>query len=85
MQWWSDTGLAMHWIKSNLPSDKGCLFEDYKKNSPAIRVLTLKDLSGAFAVLLMGCALSLLVFLIEKIHFYRIIVCRSVVPINSDM
>ncbi len=78
MQWWADTGLAMHWIKRNLPSDKGCLFEDYKKNSPAVRVLTLKDLSGAFVILLMGCALSLFVFLIEKIRFYRKMLRHSV-------
>ena len=71
MQWWSDTGLAMHWINSYLPSSKQCLFEDYKKNSPAIRVFTLKDLSGAFVVLLLGCALSLLVVIVEKINFYR--------------
>ena len=69
MQWWTDTGLVRHWIKSYQPSPKGCLLEDYKKNVPAIRVLTLKDLSSAFVVLLMGCALSLLVFLIEKIRY----------------
>lgn len=71
MQWWTDTGLVKHWIKSYQPSAKGCLFDDYKKNAPAIRVLTLKDLSGAFVVLLMGCGLSFFVFLIEKIHYYR--------------
>jgi len=78
MQWWSDTGLAKHWVKSYQPSAKGCLFQDYKKNSPAIRILTLKDLSGAFVVLLMGCALSLFVFLIEKIKYYRMMLRRSV-------
>ena len=69
MQWWADTGLAMHWVKRYQPSAKGCLLQDYKKNVPAIRVLTLKDLSSAFVLLLFGCSLSLLVFLIEKIRF----------------
>ena len=86
MQWWVDNGLALHWIKSYLPSAKGCLFEDYKKNAPAIRVLTLKDLSGAFVILLLGCSLSLFVFLIEKIHFYRMMRRRSaVLPIDADI
>lgn len=71
MQWWSDTGLALHWIKSYQPPTKGCLLQDYKKNVPSIRVLTLKDLSSAFVVLLMGCALSFLVFLVEKIRIIR--------------
>ena len=71
MQRWADSGLALHWVKSYQPSAKGCLFDDYKKNAPAIRVLTLEDLSGEFVVLLMGCALSLFAFLIEKIHHYR--------------
>ena len=69
MQWWSDTGLAMHWVKKYDPPSKACLLQDYKKNVPRIRVLTLKDLSSAFVVLLLGCGVSLLVFLIEKIHF----------------
>jgi len=64
----------MQWeVKSYQPSAKGCLFDDYKKNAPAIRVLTLEDLSGEFVVLLMGCALSLFAFLIEKIHYYRMV------------
>jgi len=69
MQWWTDTGLSHHWVKSYQPSPKGCLLEDYKKNVPAIRVLTLRDLSSAFVLLLLGCAVSLLVFLIEKIRY----------------
>ena len=73
MQRWTDSGLALHWVKSYQPSAKGCLFDDYKKNAPAIRVLTLEDLSGGFVVLLMGCALSLFAFLIEKIHYYRMV------------
>jgi len=75
MQWWRDTGLALHWIKSYQPSAKGCLLQDYKKNAPRIRVLTLNDLSSAFVLLLLGCAVSLLVFLIEKIR-YKISIIR---------
>ena len=75
MQWWRDTGLALHWIKSYQPSAKGCLLQDYKKNAPAIRVLTLRDLSSAFVLLLLGLSLSLLVFLAEKI-FYKISTIR---------
>jgi len=71
MQWWSDTGLALHWIKSYQPPTKGCLLQDYKKNVPSIRVLTLKDLSGPFLLLLLGCSLSFLVFLVEKIRIIR--------------
>ena len=81
MQRWTDTGIAKHWIQSYQPSAKGCIFEDYKKNAPSIRVFTLKDLSSAFVVLLIGCTVSLLVFLIEKIHCYRTINRRSVVLI----
>ena len=69
MQWWTDTGLAVHWIKSYQPSPKGCVLQDYKKTAPRIRVLTLKDLSSAFVVLVMGSGVSLLVFLIEKIRY----------------
>ncbi len=69
MQWWSDTGLAKYWLKNYQPSPKGCLLQDYKENVPSIRVLTLKDLSSAFVLLLLGLSLSLLVFLIEKIRF----------------
>jgi len=69
MQWWTDTGLSHHWVKSYQPPAKGCLLEDYKKNVPAIRVLTLRDLSSAFVLLLLGCAVSLLVFLIEIIRY----------------
>ena len=69
MQWWSDTGLAGRWLKNYQPSPKGCLIQDYKKNVPAIRVLTLRDLSSAFVLLLLGLSLSLFVFLIEKIRF----------------
>lgn len=71
MQWWADTGLALHWVKSYQPSAKGCILQDYKNNVPRIRVLNLKDLSSAFVILLLGCALSLLLFLIEKILFHR--------------
>ena len=77
MQRWTDSGLALHWIKNYQPSAKGCLFDDYKKNAPAVRVLTLKDLSGAFVVLLMGCALSLFAFLIEKINHSRMIMLSA--------
>ena len=69
MQWWRDTGLTQHWIKSYQPHAKGCLLQDYKNDVPNIRVLTLRDLSSAFAILIMGCAISFLVFLIEKISF----------------
>ena len=69
MQWWTDTGLAKYWLQNYQPSPKGCLLQDYKKNVPAIRILTLKDLSSAFVFLLLGCAISLLAFLIEKIRF----------------
>lgn len=65
MQWWTDSGLAIHWIKSYQPRDKGCLLEDYKKNAAKQRVLTLVDLSSAFVVLALGCGVSLLVFLLE--------------------
>ena len=75
MQWWTDTSLAKYWLKNYQPSPKGCLLQDYKKNVPAIRVLTLKDLSSAFVLLLLGFALSLLVFLIEKIR-YKISISR---------
>jgi len=85
MQWLVDAGLSKHWIKKYQPSAKGCLFDDYKKNAPAIRVLTLKDLSGPFVVLLMGCAISFLVFLIEKIYYYRMMNRGPVVSINSDV
>ena len=71
MQWWRDTGLALHWVKSYMPRDKGCLLEDYKKNVPEKRVLNLIDLSSAFVILLFGLSVSLLVFLGEKIY-YRI-------------
>ena len=69
MQWWTDTGLAVHWVKSYQPSAKGCVLEDYKKNAPRIRVLTLEDLSSAFMVLVIGSGVSILVFLIEKIRY----------------
>ena len=85
IQWWADTGLAIHWIKSYQPSAKGCLFQDYKKNAPALRVFTLKDLSGAFAVLSIGCALSFIVFLVEKIHYYGMMLRRSVLLMNSGI
>ncbi len=35
-------------------------------------VIMLKDLSGVFVVLLLGCGLSLFVFLIEQIHFHGV-------------
>ncbi len=74
MQWWTDSGLAIHWIKSHQPREKGCLLEDYKKNAAKQRVLTLVDLSSAFVVLALGYGVSLLVFLLEivtaKISFY---------------
>jgi len=75
MQWWRDTGLALRWIESYQPSAKDCLLQDYKKKAPSIRVLTLNDLSSAFVLFLLGCALSLLVFLIEKIC-YKISIIR---------
>ena len=65
MQRWTDSGLAMHWIKSYQPRGKGCLLDDYKKNAPKQRVLSLIDLSSAFALLALGYGLSLLVFLLE--------------------
>ncbi len=74
MQWWTDFGLVIRWLESYQPSTKGCLLKDYKQNAPAIRVLTLKDLSSAFVVLLLGCAISFLAFLIEKIRYYHLIV-----------
>ena len=69
MQWWRDTGLALHWVKSHMPREKGCLLEDYKKNVPGKRVLNLIDLSSAFVILLFGLSVSVLVFLVEKMYF----------------
>ncbi len=76
MQGLSDFGLVFHWLKSYQPSTKGCLLKDYKKNAPAIRVLNLKDLSSAFLILLLGCSISFLAFLIEKIRYYKLAVKR---------
>ena len=70
MQRWTDSGLAIFWIKKQQPPDQGCVLAgDYDKNVDAgYKALTLIDLSSAFILLLMGYGTSVLQFMFEIAH-----------------
>jgi hypothetical protein len=62
-------GLIQHWGKQFIPQPDECLnnYQD-KPDKPRI---SLKNLSGAFLVLLVGSTASLFAFIIEKIVYYH--------------
>lgn len=56
------------WVKKYRPNTEQCSIENYKKKAAAKQnSLKIMDLLSAFVVLLLGCALSVLVFLVECI------------------
>jgi len=67
IQIWKDSGLAYFWQKIILPVMKECALENYAISQDKPRTLSLSDFSGSFSILLLGCSLSLLVFLGECI------------------
>ena len=62
-------GLIEHWEKKFTPQPDEC-FDKYKEIPDKPRI-SLKNLSGAFVVLVVGFAIALLVILIEKIVYYH--------------
>lgn len=64
-------GLIPLWYKQHMPDAHQCLHT--KPQLDGIAPQSLKGLTGAFALLLFGIAISLVVFIVEKI-VYR---CRD--------
>jgi len=64
-----ENGLLAHWEKKYYPQPDRCL-GDIKKVSRTQRI-SLNNLSGAFLVLLVGYAIALFAFIIEKIINYH--------------
>jgi hypothetical protein len=65
-----ETGLLGKWIETFNPESKECSLKNKKKTgNPRI---TLKNLTSAFALLLLGVSVSFLVFILELIfRVYR--------------
>ena len=65
-----ETGLLGKWIETFNPESKECSLRNKKKTgNPRI---TLKNLTSAFALLLLGVSVSFLVFILELIcRVYR--------------
>jgi len=68
-----ESGIVNYLIKRSLPHVESCHVEDKKalinNENDSRKVLTLNDLSGPFILLIFGLSLSLLVFLMERLHF----------------
>jgi hypothetical protein len=62
-------GLIQHWEKQFLPQPNDCLtnYQDIPKQ-PRI---SLKNLSGAFLILLVGLTASFFAFIVERIVYYH--------------
>jgi hypothetical protein len=64
---WKQFGLDAYWKKRSFAQPDECL-NQYEK-PPGKQAISLKNLSGAFVILLLGFSVALLVFLMEKIVF----------------
>ena len=62
-------GLIQHWEKQFLPQPNECATKYLEK--PEKPRISLKNLSGAFLLLLVGISVAILVFIIEKIVYYH--------------
>lgn len=67
LQAWWDVGLATYSIKAYERQAERCLIDSNIAATAQQRKLSLRDLSSAFVILVMGLSLSILVFLIERI------------------
>ncbi len=68
----SEAGLMSQWTKRNIPDVHQCLITK-KKRSRIIEdslTVSLRGMSGAFVVLLVGFALSVIVFIGERVRFW---------------
>ncbi len=61
-------GLIEHWIASNYANPHQCLKKNVRKENPR---LSLKNLTGAFVVLLVGWGTSFFIFLAERLNKRR--------------
>ncbi len=78
-------GLIEHWIASYQAMPHQCLAQAAKKQRFETPRLSLKNLTGAFAVLVIGYVVSFLVFVIERLQVARrrlIIIQRR--PVDSS-
>ncbi len=68
-----ETGLPRHWVINFVPqAPNKCLAKkNLKKNSVRRGAIRLDDLMGAFLILGVGVGLATLVFVLEKIIYFR--------------
>lgn len=80
-----DTGLILHWVNQFEADIKPCTTEDYqqrkRKDKSTLTRLTLANLAGAFAVLVIGYLISILIFLKEMIFYH----CMLLEKRNKDI
>jgi len=75
MSWLSETGIVNYFLKRSTPHVEFCNVRNNENGSR--KILSLRDLSGPFILLVFGLSLSLLVFLIEQIyHKYKLYFSR---------
>ena len=62
-------GLIQHWGKQFIPQPGEC--RNNYQNVPEKPRISLKNLSGAFLILVVGLTLAFLAFIMEKIIYYH--------------
>ncbi len=86
----AETGLVNYWVKKITPKNEYCDAKTLKiisndNNEDQRKILSLNDLSGPFVLLISGILLSILVFTLEKIHYYRKLMTNMSVPISIEI
>jgi len=85
----AESGLVDYWVKRITPKNEYCDAENRKvfshENEDQRKILSLNDLSGPFVLLISGILLSILVFTLEKIHYYRKLMTNMSVPISIEI
>jgi hypothetical protein len=68
IQLW-ETGLLNKWRQMYLPRENQCV-ANVKQNSPKVQ-LTMKNLGSAFVLLMIGLAVALIVFILERLTLFK--------------
>jgi hypothetical protein len=77
-------GLIEHWIASYQAMPHQCLAQAAKKRRDETPRLSLKNLTGAFAVLVIGYVISFLVFVFERLQVARRRLITIQRPVDSS-
>lgn len=70
----SERGIFQYWKtqrRGSLVPPRECQLSTKKSGNSPTRRLSLKDLTGAFVILIIGCTVSIIVFIGEKIMFHK--------------